>query len=153
MDRAAIESFLSEPRLLVLTLNRGDDEPFVAPVWHEYRDGRFYIWTNQPTAKTRLAQRNPAATLLVQTEAAPYKAVLVRGTAEVVPFRDRDLVRRLAVRYLGETKGTAYADAALAGASDDRQGTLIITPTAWRAWDYAESNADATPWTRTEDLG
>lgn len=149
MDRAAIESFLAEPRILVLTANRGDREPLAAPVWYEYRDRRFLIWTGLRSGKVAVLRRNPAVTLLVQSETPPYKAVLVRGTVQIQPRRDRELVRRLATRYLGEREGTAYAENAFAGSTDAEQGTLVVTPAAWRAWDYGEEGGegDSTPWT------
>lgn len=152
MDRAAIESLLREPRLLTLTANRAGREPFVAPVWFEYTSGRIAIWTNSPTAKTRLVQRDPAVTLLVQTESNPYKAVLIRGQATVRMGEDHALIRRLAVHYLGEDEGTVYADDAIARQRPGQQATLLVTPTAWRAWDYAEGSDDAVPWTEAAAL-
>jgi PPOX class probable F420-dependent enzyme len=154
MNRAAIEAMLAEPRILVLTANRGGREPLVAPVWYEYRDGRFLIWTGAGSPKVAVLRRDPAVTLLVQHEAPPYKAVLVRGTVQLQPGRDRDLVRRLATRYLGEREGAAYADNAFAGSTDEEHATLVVTPTAWRAWDYGESGGegDHVPWTPDASL-
>jgi hypothetical protein len=45
MDRAAAEAFLAEPRILLLATDRGGKEPFLVAVWHEYRAGRFFIWS------------------------------------------------------------------------------------------------------------
>ena len=50
MDRAAAEAFLAEPRILLLATDRAGKEPFLVAVWHEYRDGRFFIWS---AARTR----------------------------------------------------------------------------------------------------
>jgi nitroimidazol reductase NimA-like FMN-containing flavoprotein (pyridoxamine 5'-phosphate oxidase superfamily) len=60
MDRAAAEAFLAEPRIMLLAMNRGGKEPFLVAVWHEYRDGHFFIWSAAGDAKVRLARRNGA---------------------------------------------------------------------------------------------
>ncbi|MGH2588759.1 MAG: pyridoxamine 5'-phosphate oxidase family protein [Dehalococcoidia bacterium] len=138
VDRAAIEAFLAEPRLLVLTANRNGKEPYAGPVWYEYRDGRFFITTGLNNAKTRLVQRNPAVTLCIQQEAWPYKAILVRGNALVRPDRDADLLRRISVRYLGRPAGNDYADFNLAETTEEDGATIVVTPSAWCAWDYAD---------------
>jgi PPOX class probable F420-dependent enzyme len=108
MDRAAAEAFLAEPRIMLLATDRGGKEPFLVAVWHEYRDGRFFIWSAAGDAKVRLARRNPAVTLCVQEERRPYKSVIVRGRAEVVPGLDRDLARRLGARYIGPEMSGPY---------------------------------------------
>ncbi|HZQ36512.1 MAG TPA: hypothetical protein VFD32_11300, partial [Dehalococcoidia bacterium] len=83
--------------------------------------------------------------------APPYKAVLIRGVAELHPGADWELARRIAARYLGEADGAAYVSRAR-----ERPGwnpaTLQIVPTAWRAWDYATEVGDIQPWVRDADL-
>ena len=152
MNRAAIEAFLAEPRVMLLTANRNGKEPFVAPVWYEYRDGRVFIWVGAEEAKCRLVRRNPAVTLCVQTEAFPYKVVLIRGAAEVRPGFDEALVRRITVRYLGETFADTFIGFYTSG-SEDHMATMVVTPSTWRAWDYREGlSADTVSWTPDGEL-
>ena len=153
MDRAAAEAFLAEPRILLLAADRSGKEPFLVPVWHEYRDGRFFIWSAASDAKVALARRNPAVTLCVQDERRPYKSILVRGRAEVVPGLDRELARRLVARYVGEEMSGPYVS--WIDSEPDASGvTIVVTPTAWRAADYAEGreNADHAPWVIDADF-
>jgi PPOX class probable F420-dependent enzyme len=153
MDRAAAEAFLAEPRIMLLATNRGGKEPLLAAVWHEYRDGRFFIWSAAADAKVTLALRNPAVTLCVQDERRPYKSIIVRGRAEVVPGLDRDLARRLVARYVGAATSSQYLS--WIDSEPDASGvTLVVTPTAWRAADYAEGreNADHAPWVIDADF-
>jgi PPOX class probable F420-dependent enzyme len=146
MDRAATEAFLAEPHIMLLATDRGGKEPFLVAVWHEYRDGRFFIWSAAGDAKVTLARRHPAVTLCVQEERRPYKSVIVRGRAEVVPGRDRDLARRLGARYLSPQEIEPYLT--WVDSTPDASGvTIVVTPTAWRAADYAEGRqADHAPW-------
>jgi PPOX class probable F420-dependent enzyme len=147
MDRAAAEAFLAEPRILLLALNRGGGEPFLVPVWYEYRERRFLIWSASGDAKVALARRNPAVTVCVQDERRPYKSIIVRGRAAVVPGLDRDLARRLVGRYVGPDASASYLSW-IDGEPDESGVTIVVTPSAWRAADYAEGreSADHAPW-------
>jgi len=147
MNRAAAEAFLAEPRILLLAVNREEKEPFLVAVWHEYRDGRFLIWSAAGDAKVTLVRRNPAVTLCVQDERRPYKSVLVRGRAEVVPGLDRDLARRLVARYVDSESSGPYLSW-IDSEPEASNVTIVVTPTAWRAADYAEGreSADHAPW-------
>lgn len=153
MDRAAIEALLAGRHIMVLAANRDGNEPLVAPLWYEYRDGRFFALIGLNSGKARLVRRNPAVTLCVQDETMPYKAVLVRGRAELRPGRDLDLHRRIHVRYLGRDVGEVVAEKMLAAIPEESAATLVVTPTAWRAWDYADnSSAAAGGWIADADL-
>ena len=152
MDRAAAEAFLTQPRIMLLATNRGGKEPFLVAVWHEYRDGRFFIWSAAGDAKVTLARRNSAVTLCVQEERRPYKSIIVRGRAEVVPGLDRALVRRLGARYLGPEMSGPYLSW-IDNEPDGSAVTIVVTPTAWRAADYAEGRqADHAPWVIDADF-
>ena len=152
MNRAAAEAFLAEPRILLLATDRGGKEPFLVAVWHEYRAGRFFIWSAARDAKVTLARRNPAVTLCVQDERRPYKSVIVRGRAAVVPGLDRDLARRLGARYLSPQESGPFLNW-INSEPDDSGVTIVVTPTAWRAADYAEGrHADHAPWVTDTDF-
>ena len=152
MDRAATEAFLAEPRILLFATNRNGKEPFVVAVWHEYRNGRFFIWSAAGDAKVALTRRNPAVTLCVQDERRPYKSVIVRGRAEVMPGLDRELTRRLGERYLGPQEREPFLS--WIDAEPDASGVVIVvTPSAWRAANYAEGRqADHAPWILDADF-
>jgi nitroimidazol reductase NimA-like FMN-containing flavoprotein (pyridoxamine 5'-phosphate oxidase superfamily) len=153
MDRAAIEALLAEPRLLLFTANRtGGPEPFAAPVWYLFRDNRFFISTGLDNAKSLIVRRDPAVTLCVQQESWPYKAVLVRGVAAVRPGRDAALLRETSVRYLGRAPGNDYADYNLRVTTEAGSATIVVTPVAWCAWDFADGWHPEACWTPDADL-
>ena len=153
MNRAAAEALLAEPRILLLAVNRGGNEPLLVAVWHEYRDGRFSIWSAAGDAKVTLLRRNPAVTLCVQDERRPYKSIIVRGRAEIVPGMNRELARRLVARYVGTESGGSYLGW-IDSEPDASNVTIVVTPTAWRAADYAEGreSADHAPWVPDADF-
>jgi Pyridoxamine 5'-phosphate oxidase len=102
----------------------------LSPVWHRWRDGGFDVATGSSGIKVRQLRRNPRASIVVYEHVPPYRGIEVRGEARLEEAGDA--VRDIAVRYLGERDGAAYADSA----SDD---TLIrLEPGRLRAWDFAD---------------
>ena len=127
---------MERPVLAILATNRKDGTVMTSPVWHEWRDGGFaiVIWAND--AKSKHLKRDPRVTVLVAEHDAPYRGIEVRGRASVASAADvLDTVGRLAVRYLGETDGNAYADA-----SDDVALEVVrLEPGNLPAWDFADA--------------
>jgi len=152
MDRTAIEALLVEPRIMILTANRRGAEPFVAPVWYEFRDGQILIVADAESAKIRLIRRDPAVTLCVQRETLPYKAVVIRGTAAIRIGANRSLIHRIAGRYMSAAEAEDYVRG-YAARPGESQASIVVTPSVWRAWDYGEpSGTDRVPWIPDADL-
>ena len=66
------------------------------------------------SAKSILLRRHGAATICVQDEQLPYRYVTAEGqaTVELMTPEERDeVLRDIAIRYLGEQLGNQYADA------------------------------------------
>ena len=102
----------------------------LSPVWHRWRDGGFDVATGGTEIKVRHLRRNPRASIVVYEHEPPYRGIEVRGEARLEEAGDA--VRDIAVRYLGEREGAAYAETA----TDD---TLIrLEPGRLRAWDFAD---------------
>jgi hypothetical protein len=70
----------------------------------------------------------------------------------VVPGLDRDLARRLGARYLSPQETEPYLT--WVDSTPEASGvTIVVTPTAWRAADYAEGRqADHAPWILDADF-
>ena len=108
-DKNDREDFLKQPNVAVLATVDGRGRPHAAPVWYLYDDGEFIISTNRGSQKHKNLMANPEVTLVVDRRELPYLALMVRGRVELGPrLSDADRLR-LAVRYLGEELGRAYA--------------------------------------------
>jgi len=115
----------------VLATYRSNGDVLLSPVWHRWRHGGFDVVTSRDDVKARHLRRDPRATVLVYEHVPPYRGLEVRGRV-VLGHARPEVVRELAVRYLGAERGEAYA----AGATDD---TLIrLEPGRVRAWDFAD---------------
>jgi PPOX class probable F420-dependent enzyme len=126
-----LDGLLECPLVAVLATYRANGDVLLSPVWHRWRDGGFDVVTSGDDVKARHLRRDPRASILVFEHEPPYRGIEVRGRA-LLGRADADVVRAMAVRYLGEEEGEAYA----AGAGDD---TLVrLEPGRVRAWDFAD---------------
>src|SRR5436189_2550815 len=127
---ADLGDLLEQPLVAVLATYRLDGGVLLSPVWHRWRDGGFDVATGRDDVKVRHLRRDPRASIVVYEHVPPYRGIEVRGDARLEPAGDA--VRQIAIRYLGERDGAAYADSA----GDD---TLIrLEPGRLRAWDFAD---------------
>jgi PPOX class probable F420-dependent enzyme len=126
-----LDGLLERPLVAVLATYRRSGDVLLSPVWHRWRDGGFDVVTGGDDVKVRHLRNDSRATVLVYEHEPPYRGIELKGRAVLGPA-DRDLVRAIAVRYLGVEQGEAY----VARAGDD---TLIrLEPGHVRAWDFAD---------------
>jgi nitroimidazol reductase NimA-like FMN-containing flavoprotein (pyridoxamine 5'-phosphate oxidase superfamily) len=109
------DNFLNEVRVGVLAIERDDKGPLCAPIWYRYStDVGFEIAMAYDSAKSVLLRRHGVATVCVQDEQLPYRYVTAEGEAvvELMTGEERDdVLRDIAIRYLGDELGNQYADA------------------------------------------
>lgn len=103
------EKFLRGANVAILGTVDSRGRPHATPVWYLYDDGEFRISIGAGSQKHKNIAANPNVSIVVDEGAMPYYAVMVQGEAVIGPgFSDEDSLR-LAVRYLGEDVGSAYA--------------------------------------------
>ena len=126
------DDFLSEVRVGVLAIERDEKGPLCAPVWYRYSPHvGFEIAMAYASAKSILLRRHGAATICIQDEQLPYRYVTAEGEASVellTPEGRDDLLRDIAIRYLGEDLGNQYADAF----PGHEEAKVTIAPRRWR---------------------
>ena len=132
MTTSERDDFLSEVRVGVLAIERDDKGPLCAPVWYRYSPQvGFEIAMAYASAKSILLRRHGAATICIQDEQLPYRYVTAEGEASVellTPEGRDDLLRDIAIRYLGEDLGNQYVDAF----PGHEEAKVTITPRRWR---------------------
>ena len=122
---------LEQPLVAVLATYRADGRVLLSPVWHRWRDGGFDVVSRADDVKVRHLRRDPRASIVVYEHVPPYRGIEVRTQVRLEPAT-AEAVRSIAVRYLGDRNGGAYAE----GGEDD---TLIrLEPGRLRAWDFAD---------------
>jgi PPOX class probable F420-dependent enzyme len=126
-----LDGLLERPLVAVLATYRADGGVLLSPVWHRWRAGGFEVASRSDDVKVRHLRRDDRASIVVYEHEPPYRGIEVRGRA-VLGDADPADVLEIAVRYLGEEEGGAYA----AGGEDD---TLIrLEPGRLRAWDFVD---------------
>ena len=106
MNETELEAFLAQafptPLGVVATL-RQDGSPHVVPVWFRWHAGAVTIWTTEGRSWVRNLLRDPRVAFSVQTFAAPYPAVVMRGMATVATVDDAgtiEEIRAISRRYV-----------------------------------------------------
>ena len=135
------EAFLSDVRIGVLSVasDRSDRAPISAPVWYDYSpETGVTIIMDAKSRKGVALEAAQRFVLVVQSEAVPYRYVTVEGPLSDVrrPDTEKDLLP-LAVRYLGEEGGRAYAKAWEEAGAADTDLVYVMKPTHWNTADFS----------------
>jgi PPOX class probable F420-dependent enzyme len=130
-----LDGLLDEPLVAVLATSRKDGSVLLSPVWHEWRDGGFNVWTGANDVKARHIRRDPRASILVAESQHPLRGVEVRCVARIMEEGAVETAIRIASRYIGPEKGAAYVRSV--GGEDV---ILRFEPGDLRVWDFADEH-------------
>lgn len=129
-----LRSLIDAPSSATLTLYREDGEALTSPVWFRLADDQFEVVVAAADAKLAHLRRDPRCVLLIFEAVRPFRGIMVRATASIVPDEGARARLAIASRYLGPDGGRAYADL-----SRRPPGFVIGLPLAEaRAWDLAD---------------
>ncbi|NBC23405.1 MAG: pyridoxamine 5'-phosphate oxidase [Gammaproteobacteria bacterium] len=132
MTAAEKQQFLTEPHVGVLSIPRPGAGPLTVPVWYDYRPGgELWFLTGRESRKGRLLEVGTRVSLCTQTETAPYQYVSVEGPVTALD-EERDELLPMAIRYLGEAQGRAYAE----HSREPDSVVVRMAPERWLAVDY-----------------
>jgi len=114
--------------------------PHVMPLWYVPREGAVWVYTYAKSQKVRNLERDPRATLLIETghEYAKLRGIQIEAEAKV--HRDHDtvfaLAKDLTVRYSGDIE-SVEGDAATALAEQARKRVAVhFKPVRVASWDH-----------------
>ena len=105
MTPEEVQAFLAEEMTVTCATNGRNGFPHLMPLWYVLRDGRIWAWTYAKSQKTKNLERDPRATLQVETgiDYAELRGVMLR--CDVVIHRDVDVVTGIGLdlvdRYAG----------------------------------------------------
>src|ERR671919_500799 len=114
--------------------------PHVMPLWYVPRNGEIWIWTYAKSQKVRNLERDPRATLLIETgfEYTELRGVMIEAEGEI--HRDLKTVsefgKQLTVRY-SEGISSVEGDAAAAlQAQAAKRVAIHFHPRRTATWDH-----------------
>lgn len=140
LSEAELEQLLSEERVAVVSSLGPRGWPHSMPLWFVPRQGEVWIWTYAKSQKVRNLERDPRATLLIETghEYGELRGAMIE--AEAVIHRDPEIVlgfaEELTLRY---AEGLAALDGEMqAGLAAQAPKRVAIQFVAQRtaSWDH-----------------
>jgi PPOX class probable F420-dependent enzyme len=114
--------------------------PHSMPLWYVPRDGELWIWTYAKSQKVRNLERDPRATLLVETgyEYTDLRGVMIEAEAEI--HRDVETVsefgKQLTVRYSEGIESVEGDPAAALQAQAAKRVAIHFHPRRTATWDH-----------------
>lgn len=108
MTQQEIKQFLDRPLIAHITSLRADGSAHTVPIWYEYDDARFYVFTPSLSVKITHLKRDPRLTISIASEDEPYRYVVASGVAALSTTRVLERGGAIASRYRGEA-GPAFA--------------------------------------------
>jgi PPOX class probable F420-dependent enzyme len=136
MSKEKVDALLAQPNVAVVAVTAPDGAPHAVPTWYEYRNGEIIFHTAKSAFKYRCLAHDPRVTLCVDTKTPLYKCVILKGRARMEERVDDERLLRMAVAYLGEKDGRAYAKS-LKG---EKVVVVSLRPSRVISWDYAQES-------------
>ena len=124
-----IAEFLERPLVAVMVTLRADGSPHAIPIWYEYRDGEFIVFTSDTFVRVKNLRRDSRAAITVSNHEAPYMYVSAEGPVSITSEAVAETGLSIARRYMGE-RGDRFLEEVL----DEHSVLLRLTPERILTW-------------------
>jgi uncharacterized protein len=145
MTPAQREAFLADLHVGVLSVADPDPDrgPLTIPIWYEYSPTQgVSVITSPDSRKGKAIEAAGRFSLVAQQESLPYMYVSVEGpVVDTIPCELDGHLRPMAIRYLGERLGHAYANGWATSTSTDV--VYRMQPERWFTFDYSDETSAA----------
>jgi PPOX class probable F420-dependent enzyme len=114
--------------------------PHSMPMWFTVRDGEIWVWTYAKSQKVKNLERDPRATLLIETgtEYTELRGIQIEAEAELI--RDPETVfgfgKELTVRYAEGIDSIEGDAAAMLQAQAAKRVAIRFKPVRTATWDH-----------------
>jgi PPOX class probable F420-dependent enzyme len=140
LSEAEVAELLDSERVAVVSSIGPRGWPHSMPLWFVSRDGEVWIWTYAKSQKVRNLERDPRATVLVETgdEYGDLRGMMIEAEAQL--HRDPETIlgfaEELTLRY-SEGLTTVDGDArALLEAQAPKRVAIQLKPLRTASWDH-----------------
>jgi PPOX class probable F420-dependent enzyme len=133
-------ALIENERIVVVSTIGPRGWPHVMPLWYVPRDGEIWIWTYAKSQKVKNLERDPRATLLIETgtEYNELRGVQIEAEAELI--RDTEQVlkfaKELTVRYTEGIESVEGDAAAGLQAQAPKRVAIHFHPRRIATWDH-----------------
>jgi PPOX class probable F420-dependent enzyme len=105
MSASEVDAYLEAERTVICATNGRDGFPHLMPLWYLLRDGRLWAWTYAKSQKARNLERDPRATLQVESGASYEELRGVMLRTEAVAHRDPEVIEGIAMGLVDRYSG------------------------------------------------
>ena len=116
--------------------------PHVMPLWYVPRDGEIWIWTYAKSQKVKNLERDPRATLLIETgvEYQNLRGVQIEAEAELIRDVDEivEYAKEMTVRYSEGIESVEGDAAAGLQAQAPKRVAIHFHPKRIATWDHSK---------------
>ena len=138
MTEAEVSAFLADQRVVVVATNGPNGWPHVMPLWYIVRAEEIWAWTYAKSQKTRNLERDPRATLQIETGEQYHELRGVMIEARVVIHRDLEVITdtgaEILTRYGSRAVGSQFMDVVRAQAA--KRVALQFVAERIASWDH-----------------
>ncbi len=99
MSYEEMTAFLAKPWIADLVTLRADGSPHVAPIWYEFVDGNFLIYTSHGFQRVRNIEGDSRAAISIASDVEPYAYVVAEGRVTVSRERVAEIGQSITLRY------------------------------------------------------
>ncbi|HSR94477.1 MAG TPA: pyridoxamine 5'-phosphate oxidase family protein [Solirubrobacterales bacterium] len=140
LSEAELLELLGEERVAIVSSNGPRGFPHSMPLWFVPREGEVWIWTYAKSQKVRNLERDPRATVLVETghEYGELRGAMIEAEAEI--HRDFETVlgfaEELTVRYAAGIDSVQGDARAALEAQAPKRVAIHFKPQRVATWDH-----------------
>jgi PPOX class probable F420-dependent enzyme len=131
---------IDRERIVVISSLGPRGWPHLVPLWYVPRDGEIWIWTYAKSQKVKNLERDPRATLLIETgiEYQELRGVQIEAEAELIRDIDRivDYAKELTIRYSEGIESVEGDAAAGLRAQAPKRVAVHFHPKRIVTWDH-----------------
>jgi PPOX class probable F420-dependent enzyme len=131
---------LDSERVVVVTSIGPRGWPHSMPMWFVVRDGEVWVWTYAKSQKVKNLERDPRATLLIETgfEYTELRGIQIEARAELIrdPEQVFEFAKELTVRYAAGIESVEGDAAAALRAQASKRVAVHFEPVRVATWDH-----------------
>ena len=136
------DELIESERIVVVSSLGPRGWPHVMPLWYVPRDGDVWIWTYAKSQKVKNLERDPRATLLIETgnEYTELRGVQIEAEAELIRDLDRivDYAKEMTIRYSDGIESVEGDAAAALRAQAPKRVAIHFHPKRVASWDHGK---------------
>jgi PPOX class probable F420-dependent enzyme len=140
LTEAEQAELLDSERIVIVSSIGPRGWPHSMPMWFVIRDGEIWVWTYAKSQKVRNLERDPRATLLVETgfEYTELRGIQIEASAELIRDAEQvfEFAKELTIRYAEGIESVDGDAAAALRAQAPKRVAIHFVPVRVATWDH-----------------